>query len=249
MMIWTYTIASVILVSLISLVGVFTLSLRKDKLQKLLIYLVSFAVGGLFGDALIHLLPESFEKIGINITTSLCILSGIFLFFILEKFLRWQHCHIPSSKEHLHPVATLNLIGDAVHNFLDGMIIAASYMVSIPIGIATTLAVIFHEIPQEIGDFGVLVHCGIPVKRALIMNLLSALSACIGALIVLLLGAAMQGYFVYLLPITAGGFLYIAGSDLIPELHEHNQKISVSLGQFICILLGVAVMAALLLLE
>ena len=248
-LVWVYSLGSVILVSLISLVGVFTLSLKTEQLKKILLFLVSFAVGGLFGDAFIHLLPESFEKLGINMVTSVCILSGIFLFFILEKFLRWQHCHIPTSHEHTHPVVTLNLIGDAVHNFLDGMIIAASYSVSIPIGIATTLAVILHEIPQEIGDFGILVHGGLTVRKALIFNLLSALTAIAGAILALAIGPMIKGFSLYLLPITAGGFLYIAGSDLIPELHSHDVKASHSFGQLACIILGVGLMALLVLLE
>ena len=249
MLVWGYTIISVIIVSLVSLVGVFTLALNRERLKKILLFLVSFAVGGLFGDAFIHLLPESFEKIGINLTTSLCILSGVFLFFILEKFLRWQHCHIPTSREHTHPVVTLNVVGDAVHNFIDGMIIAASYSVSIPIGIATTLAVVLHEIPQEIGDFGILIHGGLNTRKALIFNLLSALTAIFGAVIALVIGPLIEGFALYLLPITAGGFLYIAGSDLIPEIHQHDVKPSVSFWQFICIALGVYVMALLKLLE
>ena len=243
--IWIYTFVSVALVSLISLIGIFTLTLKEFVLKRMLLYLVSFAVGGLFGDAFIHLLPESFEAIGVNTTTSFLILTGILIFFVLEKFLRWQHCHVPTSSEHMHPVATLNLVGDAVHNILDGMIIASSYLVSIPIGIATTLAVIFHEIPQEIGDFGILIHSGLSVKKALTLNLLSGLTACLGAALALLIGPVVHKFSLYLLPITAGGFLYIAGSDLIPELHKHDVKPTASLGQLFCIILGVAVMALL----
>jgi zinc and cadmium transporter len=212
--------------------------------------LVSFAVGGLFGDTFIHLLPEAFTKLGANLTTSLYIIAGILIFFILEKFIRWRHCHVPSSEGHLHPVVTLNLIGDGVHNLIDGMIIAASFSVSIPIGVATTLAVILHEIPQEIGDFGVLVHGGLPVKKALFFNFLSAITAILGALISLIIGPYIKGYTVSIIPITAGGFLYIAGSDLIPELHEGcDIKISTAVWQFVFIVLGVLVMALLALLD
>ena len=154
--VWVATLLSVVLVSLISLVGVFMLSWGKERLQRMLLYLVSFAVGELFGDALIHLIPESFKKLGFHLSTSLLVLLGVLIFFVLEKFLHWQHCHIPTSKEHVHPVVTLNLVGDAVHNLLDGIIIGASFLASMQLGITTTLAVIFHEIPQEIGDFGVL---------------------------------------------------------------------------------------------
>jgi len=232
-------------VSLVSLVGVFTLSLQPERLSRFLLYMVSFAVGALFGDAFLHLLPETIAKVGFNLTTSFLILLGIVLFFMLEKFLRWQHCHVPTTHEHTHPVAMLNLIGDGVHNMLDGMIIASSFMVNPTIGVATTLAVIFHEIPQEIGDFGILVHSGFSVQKALWFNFLSALAAFIGALLVFIVGPGIQDLSVYVLPVTAGGFLYIAGSDLIPELHKHDVKLSASFGQLASICGGIAVMALL----
>ncbi len=219
-----YTFLSVLTVSLISLIGVFTLSLRMDYVKKLTSYMVSFAVGGLFGDAFIHLLPETFERIGFNITTSFLILFGIILFFILEKFLHWQHCHVPTSCEHKHPLVTLNLVGDSIHNMLDGMIIACSFMVSPQVGLTTSLAVILHEIPQEIGDFGILVHGGLSAKKALWYNFLSALASFGGALIAFVIGPQITNFSIYILPVTAGGFLYIAGSDLIPELHKQVEE-------------------------
>ena len=246
---WGYVLISVSIVSIISLVGVFTLSFSNQFLKKILLYLVSFAVGGLFGDALIHLIPESFAAIPHTPTASFLILGGILVFFILEKFLRWQHCHIPASKEHAHPVVALNIVGDSFHNMIDGMLIAASFAVSIPIGITTTIAVILHEIPQEIGQFGILVHGGVPVRRALMLNFVSALAAFVGAFIVMFIGAQAADLCVYLLPITAGGFLYIAGSDLIPELHHgHEVSAGAALGQFLCIVLGIVLMASLLVL-
>jgi zinc and cadmium transporter len=205
-------------------------------------------VGGLFGDAFIHLLPESFRELGMNLSVSLYVILGILIFFVLEKFLRWRHCHIPTSEEHMHPLATINLVGDTVHNLIDGMLVAASYMVSLPIGIATTSAVIMHEIPQEIGEFGVLIHGGLSVRKALAFNFLSALTAMLGAIIAILLGSEVGGFSTSLLPIAAGGFLYIAGSDLIPELH-HEVNVSKSLLQFTMILLGVGVMALLVIME
>ncbi len=250
MKIWLYSIVSVATVSLLSLIGVFTLSLNKARLERITIFLVSFAAGGLFGDAFIHLLPESFKNLGKGLSTSLYIMTGVLIFFILEKFIRWRHCHMPASRNHLHPVVTLNLIGDSVHNLIDGMVIGASYSVSVPLGIATTLAVILHEIPQEIGDFGVLVHGGLSVKKALGFNFLSALAAFIGALISLFLGQYLKNYALILMPVTAGGFLYIAGSDLIPELqHGCDIKISTAIGQFTAMVLGVLLMALLLFLE
>ncbi len=243
MEVWLYTIISVIVVSLISQVGLFTLSLSRERLQRITLYLVAFAVGGLFGNSFVHLLPEAFHHNDSPLSTSLLIVVGILIFFVLEKFLRWRHCHVTEHQFH-HPVATLNLVSDALHNLIDGVLIAATFSVGIPLGITTTVAIILHEIPQEIGDFGVLVHSGMSVRRALLFNFLSASVALVGAIAVLAIGPNIQQVIEAMIPVTAGGFLYIAGSDLIPEL-QHDVKISNSLGQFICIILGVAVMAAL----
>jgi zinc and cadmium transporter len=205
--------------------------------------LVGLAVGALFGDALIHLLPETFSESESLFSDSLLVLGGILIFFVMEKFLRWRHCHVsPTATHHLHPVVTLNLTSEFIHNLIDGMLIAASYAVSIPLGWATTLAIAFHEIPQEMGDFGVLIHGGLSAKRALVYNYVAALAAVLGALLVLILGTRVQGLTHALIPVTAGGFLYIAGSDLIPEL-QHDVKVSSSMLQFILILLGIGLMA------
>ena len=238
--------ASVVLVSAISLIGVFFLSIRRALLKKLLLFLVSFAVGALFGDAFIHLLPEAYSTLGSGLNTSLLVLFGIMVFFVLEKVIRWRHCHDPECKRHEKPpIVEMNLIGDGVHNLIDGMVIGATYLVSIPLGITTTLAIILHEIPQEIGDFGVLIHGGLTPSRALLFNFLSALTAVLGAVISLTLGPAIQGYSLILVPMTAGGFIYIAGSDLLPELH-HESKPRNSLWQLVGILCGIGVMALLL---
>lgn len=246
--VWVYTIISVFVVSLVSLIGVFTLSISRERLKKVSIFFVSFATGALFGDAFIHLLPEAYEELGMDLSTSLFVLLGLLLFFVLEKFLRWRHCHLPVSKNHLHPLATMNLVGDAVHNLTDGLLIGATYMVSFPIGLATTLAVIFHEIPQEIGDFGVLIHGGLSVRKALFFNFFSAVVAVFGAIISLLIGLQAKTYAISLLPIAAGGFIYIAGSDLIPEL-KHNCGASTSFQQLLAIILGIATMTLLVFLE
>lgn len=153
-MVWFYTLISVYAVSLISLLGIVFL-FNKNFFRKASLYLVSFAVGALFGDAFIHLLPESFEKISSKFAVSISIVLGVLAFFVLEKFVRWRHCHIPAGKEHVHPFVTMNLLGDTIHNFIDGALIGASFLVSFPIGLSTTLAIILHEIPQEIGDFSV----------------------------------------------------------------------------------------------
>jgi zinc and cadmium transporter len=250
MPVWLYTIISVVLVSMLSLVGVITLALNRKKLANILRILVGFAVGGLFGDALIHIIPEAFEEMGFNLATSMYVLSGILVFYILEMYVRWRHCHVPSSENHVHPVVTMNILGDGVHNFIDGMLIAASYIVSIPIGIATTLAVILHEIPQEIGDFGVLVNGGLPVRRALLFNFLSGVMAVLGAAAVLVIGVYSQKFTLIVLSVTGGGFIYIAGSDLIPELQTNVCETKTQpVSQFFAIIAGIAVMALLTMLE
>jgi len=246
--IWLYSIISVLIVSLISLIGVFTLSIKAKKLQTILIYLISFSAGALFGDAFLHLLPETLAKSASPISVSFYILLGITIFFILEKVIHWQHCHGHMLEEnHIHPFAYMNLLGNGLHNFLDGIIIAASYFISIPAGIATTVAVLLHEIPQEIGDFGILLHGGFSKAKALLVNFASALLAILGAVITLLIGNSVENLELILVPIAIGGFLYIAGSDLIPQLHKDSDKISKSLLQLIAFIVGILIMAALLL--
>ncbi|MBW3003898.1 ZIP family metal transporter [Candidatus Woesearchaeota archaeon] len=253
--IWLYSIISVIVVSLISFIGIFALALKRKSLDKLVLFLVSFAAGALFGGAILHLLPEIVEEAGFGLDISAYFLSGILIFFILEKFIHWRHCHKNpevceehSLKHKPRSVAYMIIVGDGVHNFIDGMVIAASYLLSIPLGIATTLAVLFHEIPQEIGDFGVLVHGGFTKKKALVMNFLSALTAVIGAVVILIVGKSFTNITLFLIPFTAGGFIYIAGSDLIPELHRET-KISKSLLQFTGIIIGILVMVLLLIIN
>lgn len=246
--VWLNSLISVFIVSLISLVGIFTLLVKEDKIKKILLFLVSFSAGALFGGAFIHLLPEAIEEFGFSLKISVYLILGILIFFILEKFIHWRHCHIPTSKEHPHPVAFMNIIGDGLHNLIDGLVIGGAYMAGFSVGFATTIAVILHEVPQEIGDFGVLLHAGLSKTKALFFNFLSALTAVVGVIISLLIGAKIGGYSLFLLPLTAGGFIYIAGSDLIPELHKEFNP-SKSLIQFIFIVLGVLVMFLLTFLE
>ena len=210
--------------------------------------MVSFSAGALFGDAFIHLLPDVIEEVGFGLNISLYVMFGIGFSFIIEKFIHWRHCHIPTSKDHLHPFAMMNLFGDAVHNFIDGLIIAASYLASIPVGIATTIAVVLHELPQEIGDFGVLLHGGFSKSKALFFNFITALTAVAGAIVALLASFYVKDMTTFLLPFAAGTFIYIAGSDLIPELHK-EVEVEKSLLQFAAIVLGVVVMLLLLFLE
>ena len=250
-LIWLYAVLSVVVVSLLSFVGVVTLSLRKERLKQILIYLVSFAAGALLGDAFIHLIPEMARETGFTPAASLALLGGIVLFFVFEKIIHWRHNHIPlhlHHAKHIHPLAMLNLFGDGIHNFIDGIVIGASYLVSVPVGVSTTIAVILHEIPQEIGDFGVLLHSGLSKGKALFYNFLSATTAIAGTILSLLLGSSMQNFNHYMIPFAAGGFIYIAGADLIPELHKEVSGRK-SFFQLIWFLLGIVVMLLMLLLE
>lgn len=244
--IWLYTIISVIIVSLISIVGISIIIFRQQNIKSILLFIVSFAAGAMLGDVFIHLLPELIEEGHFSLMTSIYILTGILIFFILEKILHWRHCHHTAVKSHTHPLAMMNLVGDALHNLIDGILIAGSYLLSVPVGIATTIAVILHEIPQEMGDFGVLLHAGISVKRAIFFNFISAFTAVIGAIIILLISGNQNGIIDIIIPITIGGFLYIANADLIPELHK-DVVIKNSIIQLISFISGVAVMFALLL--
>lgn len=243
---WVNTLISVIIVSLISLVGISTLALQKELLNKILFYLVSFSVGALLGDVFIHIIPEIAEEGGAA-AMGIYILIGIIGFFILERFVLWHQSHAEHT-EQVHSVVYLTIFGDALHNFLDGMAIAASFLVSPALGIATSIAVIFHEIPQEIGQFAILIHGGWSTKKALLYNFVSALTAILGAIVVLLLATNIEGITMPLLAISAASFIYIALSDLIPELHrESGAKKSVI--QLVWMIVGILVMASLLLLE
>ena len=245
MQIWIYPLFSVLIVSLISLIGLFTLLIKENKLKNILIYSISFSAGALFGDVFIHLLPEIIKKNGLTVQISSFVLLGIVVSLFIEKIIHWRHCHIPVNKNHVHSFAYMNLFGDSVHNFIDGLIIGTAYLINIPVGIATTLAVIFHEIPQEIGDFGVLIHAGIDRKKALMYNFLTATTAILGTIIAILLSSKIEGATTMLSAFAAGSFIYIAGSDLIPELHKETQ-LKKSAIQIFTFILGIAVMYGLL---
>lgn len=245
--VWIYTLGSVVIISLISFVGLLSLGINITILKRILIYLVSFSAGALFGDAFIHLLPEAAAD-GFSINISIYILLGIVMFFILEKIINWHHYHWPHTGDQIHPFAMTNLVGDGFHNLIDGLIIGAAYIVSLPVGIATSLAVLFHEIPQEIGDFGVLIHAGYSRGKALFLNFVTAITAIIGAVIALLVSTQTETLTLFLVPFAAGGFIYIAGSDLIPELHK-EVEVKKSLAQLGAFLLGILAMVALLLIE
>lgn len=254
-----YGLLSVGLVSVASLVGAFALGIREGVLRKGVFILVSVATGALFGDALFHLIPESIEVLGE--TAMLYAAFGVIAFFILEKIFHWHHHHAGLHAEHpelaecppdIHThskghLARLIIASDSLHNFLDGLIIGASYLVSLELGIATTLAVLLHELPQEIGDFGVLVHAGLSKARALLWNFSSALFAFAGLAVSFLIPSS-ESLTPFLIAFAAGNFLYLAGSDLVPELQK-TKEARVSFVQLACVMLGFAAMYLLLFLE
>jgi len=245
---YVYAFLSVIVVSVISLIGVSTLSLKESFLKKYIFIFISLAVGSLLGDAFIHLIPESLKSTLDPALSSILIIFGIIIFFVIEKFLHWHHHGDHANEVHVHPVGNLVLFSDGVHNFIDGIIIGVSFIVSVPVGIATTIAVILHEIPQEIGDFTVLLHAGYTRSRALFLNFMSALTAVLGVFIAFVLGQAGETFIMWVLPIAAGGFIYIAVADLIPELHK-TKEIKHSILQIIAVVVGILAMLTLLLIE
>ncbi|HXG52799.1 MAG TPA: ZIP family metal transporter [candidate division Zixibacteria bacterium] len=251
------TIASVLAVSLVSLVGVLTLSMDEARVRALATFFVSFAVGALLGDAFIHLIPGTFEAFaaaGASLAASLLILAGMMAFFVVEKLLRHTHGvlhahHHPGETVRRPELAAINVLGDAIHNFIDGLVIGASYLAGPTLGISTTIAVVLHEIPQELGDFGILVHSGLSVRRAVLLNLASASVAIVGAGVSLGAGTvAHEAVTRTLLPVTAGGFVYLAAADLIPEL-QHDRSVRALGLQTGLITTGIAVMGLLTFVE
>jgi len=247
-----YIILATLAVSLISLIGVLAIALSKKVLDKVLLILVALAGGGLMGGAFLHLIPEAIGEIGHEqnqlLYIFLFVILGFVLFLMIEQYLHWHHHH------HLHqhpdehekccknkPVTYLILFADGVHNFIDGLIIAASFVVSPSVGIITTIAVALHEIPQEIGDFGVLVYGGFKRGKALLFNFLSAAIAIVGGVVGFFLAGRIEDLMVYLLPIAAGGFIYIAASDLVPEIKGGGRGKRMALN-FVVFLIGIGLM-------
>lgn len=241
-----YIFGSIFIVSVISLIGVITLGLEEKRLHKLILYLVSFSAGALFGDAFLHLIPHAAEHHGFETRMGVYLLAGIVISFVVEKYIHWHHHHHGKAdcEDCVEPFSYMILLGDGVHNVIDGIIIAASYLASIPLGIATTLAVALHEIPQEMGDFAVLVHGGFSRWKAIAYNFLTALTAFAGALIVVFAAESVEGLNEILLPFAAGGFIYIAGSDLLPEIKDETNRVKSAL-QMLAFIAGIVLMYAL----
>ena len=244
---WANTLVAVAIVSSLSVAGGVVLLLRGEGLRKALEVLVPFAAGALIGEAVIHAIPEVAESSsGFGVEASVAMTAGIVAFFALEKILHWHHAHFPS-QEVIHPVAISNLVGDGLHNFVDGAIIAAGFLASWEVGLATVVAVAIHEIPQELGDFAIMLKSGLSSRRALLLNFISALASVAGAVLTLLLGTSESSERI-LVPFSAGAFLYIANADLLPELHKEFETRK-SLMQLAALVGGITVMLLLLILE
>ncbi len=243
-------IGSVIGVSLLSLLGILFFLIEEQVIRKVLLYLVSFSTGALLGDVFLHIIPDLSDTTGLTTPVMMTILVGIVFSFGIEKIVHWRHCHLlpEDDQSHHHTVGIMSSLGEAVHNLIDGIVIGASYLGGVRLGIATTLAVIFHEIPHEIGNFAILLHSGFTKKQALRVNFLSASSAILGTVGVMV----FSNFFItgsdVLLPFAAGNLLYIAGSDLIPELHKET-GVRQGIYQLVVMICGMGFMYLILLME
>lgn len=232
-----WIIGSTVIVSLISLIGVLTLALREKYLEKILLTLVALASGALMGGAFIHLLPEAVEK-NDGRSVFLWVLLAFVVFFVVEKFFQWRHCH----EEHceVHTFGYMTLIGDGLHNLIDGLIIAAAFVESTGLGIVVTAIVILHEVPQEIGDFCTLIYSGIKKKRALLFNFLSAATAVAGGVIGYFWASSSGNFINVLIPFAAGGFIYVGASDLLPEIRKATRT-KESISTLVMFILGMGI--------
>jgi len=232
--------AATFLIALCVWAAVLFMFFKKDFLGRIVKFLVAFSAGTLIGGAFLHLMPEAAEELDTET------LFGIFIsafagFFLIEKLLFWRHCHKEDCP--VHSFGYMNLVGDGIHNFIDGLVIAGAFLIDWQLGLATTLAIAAHEIPQEIGDFGVLVHAGFKYKSALLVNYLVALTVVLGGLAGYLFFSFLAAFLPYILPVAAGGFVYIAASDLIPEIRE-KRNVKKSAANYLIFLLGILLMLA-----
>lgn len=244
MIIW-YALLSVIVVSLLSLLGAVFLVFKRETVQKFITYTLAFSSGVLLGSAFLDLIPQSVEVLS-RVTYPL-ILVGIITFFTIEKLLHWHHHiegdHHEDEQYRRKSFVYISLVGEGVHNFIDGVVIGAAYLISFPLGITTTFAVISHEIPHELADFTVLIYGGFANKQALLVNFITALTAIAGTLTLFLLSSLITPLAQYMLPFAAGNFIYIAASDLIPELHK-KRHLGTSVLQILALVAGVLVVSA-----
>ena len=219
--VWLYALLSTIFVSLVSFSGIFLISFKADALKKTLIFLICFAVGALLGNTFFHLLPEAYFHIHETPVVAWFALGGFLAFLLVDQYLHTSASH---TKGHVKTFGYLSLYADALHNFTDGILIAVAWMVSPEVGIASTLAIVLHEFPQEISEFGILLRAGFSKKKALLYNFYSASTAVLGTVIALWAGKEMKHFSVYILPIAAGGFIYLAVANLLPEILKESTK-------------------------
>lgn len=242
---WAYALLSVLSVSLVSLIGITTVTLKVENLRRYMPYLICLAAGAMFGNAFLHLIPEAFERQS-GILTPVLILAGIFSFFTVEKILHCRHeCATPGHG--VHPIGYMSLFADGMENMVDGAIIATAYLIDFHTGLAATVAVLLHEIPTELGDFGVLVHSGFSRKKALLLNFVTGLAAIVGAIFALTVGSMTSSFTGYMTPVAAGAFVYIAAAGLMPRII--NERKCDAHGQLVWMLIGVGIMLALTLVE
>ncbi len=234
--------AASLIISLFSLLGLLFFKFKKRIGNEEILILVGIAVGALLGDAFLHLIPEAWNNMGEK--TGLWVIVGMVLFFILEKIIKWHHCHEPECNQKEN-IAGVSVFADSLHNLIDGLIIGVSFLTNTTLGISTSIAILMHEIPQEIGDFAILIHSGWPMKKAALVNLLSALMSSVGVLLAVIFKEKLV-FMNELLLIAAGGFIYLAGSDLIPELHRHENSSNKIWSQLISLSIGVGIMYFLL---
>lgn len=263
--VWLYALASVVGISILSLLALWLIAISENFLRRATPAMMSLAVGAMLGDVFLHLLPELYAKSATsgfsNARIALGILGGILLFYFLELIIRRHHnlhhvhahpphtphfhhadSHILPATEHLiAPVGYVSLIAGSLHNIMDGVLIAGSYMTDLRIGIATTIAVVLHELPHEIGGFGVLIHAGFARRKALTINFLTGCLAIIGVIISLVAGGFVADLPSLTLPLTTGGFIYIAAANLLPELAQ-NTRIRQIAEQLAGIIFGIGIM-------
>ncbi len=267
--VWWYTLGATLTISALALVGILTLYLQGERLHAWLLPMVGFAAGALLGDVFLHLLPELVERKGeLDLPSSLLIQLGTLTFFLLEQGLRrWQAehtgrddheahlAHVSTSPPrpegerrrsllHARPFAVVNLGTDLLHNLIDGLVVGGAFLFSTNLGIATTIAVALHEIPQELGDYAVLVQAGLGRGQALLYNFLTALSAVAGGVLALVIGQSSESFSLLLIPFTAGSFIYLAVGDLIPEIQAHGRPGHTASG-VVGLIVGIALMVAL----
>lgn len=233
-----YILASTFIISTGALAGAFSLAFQEKKLQNILFLLVAFSAGVLMGGAFLHLLPEATEKLGTS-NIYWIVLVSFTTFFFIEKLFHWRHCHKGICD--VHTFGYMNLVGDSIHNFIDGLILAATFITDVRLGIIAAIAIGLHEIPQEIGDFGVLLYAGFNKRKALIANFLVALTVVAGGVTGYVISGIVANIVPYLLALAAGGFIYVAASDLMPEIRK-EENLTKSLMSFMIFLAGVILM-------